>query len=317
MLPFVRLARRHPPALRAIFMSASNEVTCMSKQTLRRAAEREAHKANRHSQLAADSATTYSPVTYSNGAQPVSTQSDSAQSSAGAPSLSSNPNASASDSETSPTTSAAQIFANRANAMGSTGPVTPEGKAAVSQNRRIHGLAGRFTVLAWENAADFEALAQSVHAEYNPNTDTEQRLANSLIQHHWLKERALQLQEQLIAQSEDPTNVDSKKLSLLLRYQTTHERSYYKAERELQNLNKAKRKEQIGFESQNRQQEAHDARTRLTHARAQNLEIDTACRQTMEAPLPGNTRLSFEVLAKACSVGIATAVYQNQFKATA
>jgi hypothetical protein len=212
------------------------------------------------------------------------------------------------------TTSAAQIAANRENAKFSSGPVTRQGKATVSQNRRSHGLAGRFTVLAWENAADFQALAESVHAEHNPETGVEQRLVDSYIQHYWLTQRAVRMQEDLIARSGDPTEVDAKKLSLFLRYQTTHERSYYKAERELQNLKKAKRKDEIGFESQKQRQESHEARVRLTHARACNLEIDTAARQVMEAPLPGNTRIPFEELTKACSIAIATVVYENQCK---
>lgn len=219
--------------------------------------------------------------------------------------------------KTVPETSAAQTAANRENAKLSTGPVSQEGKAIVAQNRRTHGLAGRFTVLVWEDAADYQALVESAYAEHNPQTDTEQRLVDSLIKHYWLKERAIQLQEDLIANVDDPLDADPKKLALFLRYQTTHERSYYKAERELQNLNKAKRKQEIGFESQNRQQEAHQARIRLAHAKARNLEIDTACRQVMEAPIPGNTKLSFEELAHACSTGIATVVYQNQFKSAA
>ena len=35
----------------------------------------------------------------------------------------------------------AQIAANRQNALKSTGPSSPEGKAASSQNRLTHGLA--------------------------------------------------------------------------------------------------------------------------------------------------------------------------------
>ena len=217
--------------------------------------------------------------------------------------------------------SPSQIAANRENAKLSTGPVTPEGKLAVSQNRRSHGLLGAFGILPNERLSVFDDLVQSVHQEYNPQTDTERRLADSIVQHYWLMQRAIRLQEALLQSvAADPVttaiSTDNQKLSLFLRYQTTHERAYYKAQRELQNLRKDQQKQthaaQIGFESQNRNQEAHEARVRLTNARAQNLEIDTACRQTMEVPLPGNGRLSFEQILHACTVGIATAVYQNQ-----
>ncbi len=282
----------------------------MSKRTLRRAAERQARKAERKLQLAAQALTGIVASAAHDNDELLS-----------AAEIQSPEFLTAEDRTTEqlpnrPATPA-QIAANRENAKFSSGPTSTAGKATVSQNRRTHGLAGRFTVLAWEDAGAFQTLAQSFYAEHNPETDNEQRLVDSLIQHYWLTQRAIRLQEDLIAKAEDPTAVDGKKLSLFLRYQTTHERSYYKVERELHNLKKLKRQDEIGFESQNRRQEAHEARVRLTHARAANLEIDTAARQVMEAPLPGNTRLSFEQLTKACSTAIATLVYENQFKTAA
>jgi hypothetical protein len=191
------------------------------------------------------------------------------------------------------TASQAQINANRENAQHSTGPTSEAGKEKVSQNRRTHGLAGGAFFIQDEQLYDYTNFAASVYDEYNPQTDTEARLADSLIQHYWLMQRAIRLQNENVG--------DDKKLALFLRYQTTHERSYYKAMKEL----KAIKKEEIGFESQN-------AKTRLTHARAENLEIDTACRKVMEVPLPGNYRISFEQIAHACSIGISALVTQHQ-----
>lgn len=213
------------------------------------------------------------------------------------------------EDESPATASQAQINANRENAQHSTGAKTPEGKATVSHNARKHGLLGRFMLLSFENPTHYHELVDSVHAEFNPQTDTEFRLANSLIQHYWLMQRALLLQEQNVG--------DDKKLALYMRYQTTHERSYYKAQKELLAFQKQRAQEQIGFESQNQKQEAHEAKVRLTHARAQNLEIDTACRQAMEVPLPGNYRISFEQIAHACSIAISSLVSQQQAQAQA
>jgi hypothetical protein len=194
--------------------------------------------------------------------------------------------------------SQAQINANRENAQHSTGPVTDAGKEKVSQNRRVHGLAGGVAFfIGDEDPGNYLEFAASVYSEYNPQTDTEARLADSLIQHYWLMQRAIRLQNENVG--------DDKKLALFLRYQTTHERSYYKAQKELIKLQKDRAQQQIGFESQT-------AKTRLANARAQNLEIDTACRQTMEAPLPGNYRISFEQIAKACSTAISILVSQQQ-----
>jgi hypothetical protein len=253
----------------------------MSKRTLRRAAERQAHKAERpqHS--------TVHPVAEPEAAVAVPLA-----------------------AEPQPA-SPAQIAANRENAKLSTGPSSPEGKAAVAQNRRSHGLTGSFTVLAWENGADFESLIKITWAEYQPQTPTEHRLVHSLIQHYWLTQRAIRLQENLF-ETGDPAALDGKQLSLFLRYQTTNERSYYKAERELKNLRKERGQAEIGFESQKRRLESHEARVRLAHARSVNLEIDAACRKVMEAPIPGNTTIPFADLAKACSTAIANLVYQNQ-----
>jgi hypothetical protein len=165
-------------------------------------------------------------------------------------------------------------------------------------------------LLSDESPADYEELVQSIYEEHNPQTETEFRLANSVIQHYWLMQRALRFQEELIITGEG-LEVDSRKLALFMRYQATHERSYYRALKELQRLQKERRKEQNGFESQKRQQEAHAARVRLAHAKAQNLEIDTACRQAMEVPIPGNTKIGFEQLTHACSTAIQTLVNEH------
>jgi hypothetical protein len=217
-------------------------------------------------------------------------------------------------SATNTQTSAAQIAANRANAQHSTGPTSPEGKATVSQNRRSHGLTGKFTLLPWEDRADHNALIDSVYSEYKPDSETEYRLADSLIQHYWLMQRALHLQEQILLEPAHAVDVDNKRLALFMRYQATHERSYYKAQRELQNLQKQKRKEQIGFESQKRQAESLEAKTRLANARALTLEVDASCRQVMEAPIPGTHKIPFELITKACSEAISTLVFKQRME---
>jgi hypothetical protein len=62
----------------------------------------------------------------------------------------------------------AQIAANQQNSQKSTGPVTEEGKAAVSQNRISHGMTGRFRLLGWEDGEQFEQLVTSIYNEQNP-----------------------------------------------------------------------------------------------------------------------------------------------------
>jgi hypothetical protein len=91
-----------------------------------------------------------------------------------------------------------------------------------------------------------------------------------MIQHFWLMQRAITLQDQCLELEDD------KRLGLFLRYQTTHERAYYKAMRELQNLRKEKRREEIGFESQKRQQEAHTRQQEKHEMKKEHHQFDIA-----------------------------------------
>ncbi|HEY7306449.1 MAG TPA: hypothetical protein VH601_20155 [Bryobacteraceae bacterium] len=117
-----------------------------------------------------------------------------------------------------------------------------------------------------------------------------------MAQHFWLEQRALRLQS-LCFNGDD---VEEKTLGLYLRYQTTHERAFYKALNTLVKLRADKRKAEIGFESQQsraqQQAELNEARVRLANAKAQHLETDSDIRQTIEAPLPGHMRVPFDVM---------------------
>jgi len=78
-----------------------------------------------------------------------------------------------------------QIAANRENAQKSTGPKTPEGRAAVRLNGVKHGLSAETLVLMGENQADFDALIDSFEAEYQPATPTEELLVRQLVMAAW------------------------------------------------------------------------------------------------------------------------------------
>ena len=199
--------------------------------------------------------------------------------------------------------SEAQINANRENAQKSTGAKPPEGKTAVSQNRRTHGLIGQFAVMSNENMTDFLTLKEDVIREYQPGTSsTEWRLVQTLIQHYWLMLRAVRLQDEALIKN-------PKMLPLYMRYQATHERSYYRAQKELQKLVKERAQQQIGFERQNTKEEAHQARIRLQHAKAESIETDTCCKKVMGVPIPGIENVPFKELAEACSLAITGLVY--------
>jgi hypothetical protein len=149
--------------------------------------------------------------------------------------------------ENSTMSTQAQITANQANAQHSTGPRSETGKQASSQNNLRHGFAGQFKVLDWEEQSEFV-------------------LVEKMAQHFWLSQRSLKLQEQCFRPDLAMKEADAK-LGLYLRYQTTHDRAFRQSCDELRKLRNEKRKEQIGFESQEqeaaqetRKQEKHEAR---------------------------------------------------------
>src|ERR1700761_4224149 len=127
-----------------------------------------------------------------------------------------------------PMSTEAQIRANQQNAEYSTGPVTEEGKAASCLNNFKYGLTGSsFSVLPWENEEDYDTLHAALRASFAPHGPFEHLLVEKMAQHQWLAQRALVLQE-MCFQRDIPACDDDRKLSLYLRYQTTHERAYHK-----------------------------------------------------------------------------------------
>lgn len=178
-----------------------------------------------------------------------------------------------------------QIIANTVNAQRSTGPVTPQGKAASSMNNLKFGLTGNcFGVLAWEKQEEYEALRDGLIAEHQPSTPTEHLLIEKMAQHHWLSLRATVLQETCFTQ-EYPDCDQEKKLALYIRYQTTHERAFYKALNELAKLRAEKRKAEIGFESQDHQ---HAAETRKQEMHAARIQFINAKTATHTARIPSH-----------------------------
>ncbi|MGA3024162.1 MAG: hypothetical protein ABSF98_05280 [Bryobacteraceae bacterium] len=78
-----------------------------------------------------------------------------------------------------------QINANRRNARASTGPRTPEGKAASSANSTRHGLSGCFRVLDNDNWEEFDELIAEYHRTFKPANTHEQFLVEEMAQSRW------------------------------------------------------------------------------------------------------------------------------------
>ena len=150
-----------------------------------------------------------------------------------------------------------QTAANRLNAQKSTGPRTPEGRAAVRLNGVKHGLTAETIVLKGESQADFTNMLESFETEHAPTTPTEEALVVQLTLANW-RLRRLYHQEagfytsklKILASIQKDLNLDDagrmghaagwseSTLGLFNRQEARLERTFYRALHELQRLRK-------------------------------------------------------------------------------
>ena len=149
----------------------------------------------------------------------------------------------------------AQFLANRNNASLSTGPRTPDGKAASSRNATKHGLSSAFRVLAHEDQEEFDQLVEELRACHHPRDIHQRLLVDQMAKSQWLLARAQRLQAiayDLLAGVENDSDPDTAIVKAmrasnpdiigrLERYAASAERSFYKAHRELAKQNEANR----------------------------------------------------------------------------
>ncbi len=150
-----------------------------------------------------------------------------------------------------------QTAANRLNAQKSTGPKTPEGRAAVRLNGVKHGLTAETIVLKGESQADFTNMLESFEAEHDPTTPTEEAFVVQLAPANW-RLRRLYHQEagfytcqlQSLTGMQKDLNLDDagrmghaaawseSTLNMFNRQEGRLERTFYRALHELQRLRK-------------------------------------------------------------------------------
>lgn len=136
--------------------------------------------------------------------------------------------------------SPAQILANQQNCKKSTGPVTPEGKAASSRNHTTHGLCAADPVLPHEDRNAFNALLDRYKSEYPANTAHEEFLVFEMAGARWKLNRVESIQTSLLAAVENPAEpaaleavINSPAFTKLERYRASLERTYHRCAREL------------------------------------------------------------------------------------
>ena len=159
---------------------------------------------------------------------------------------------------------ARQIEANRRNASGPH-KMTDAGKQAGKGNAIRHGLATRVhVVLPGEDQDFYNEILESFRAEYAPSTTQEELLVHQIAENYWRLVRSRNMESGSLLQVEadyasqygiksgakdDLTrgailgmafSKNGKMFDKLSRYQATAERSYYRAIRELQRIQKTK-----------------------------------------------------------------------------
>jgi hypothetical protein len=196
-------------------------------------------------------------------------------------------------------TSKRQLAANRRNAKKSRGPVTPAGKATVSENAVRHGLAGRFRVLPCESQEMFDQFLNQLIEDEKPVGLAEVELVKKMAEHTWLAKRALRFQERMFVVSEqtpeqkaaDEFEVGFRpELERFLRYHTAHDRAYQRASKELRERQKERRLAEIGFAREMRAQaeetrraELHVHKVKTAKAHAEGAQADATMRSIAAA----------------------------------
>ena len=134
-----------------------------------------------------------------------------------------------------------QIEANRLNALKSTGPKTSEGKAATKLNALRHGLRARTVVLPAEKSEDFHQLCNELEAEWQPQSRTEQFYVEQMAVSQWKLTR-VEVAEKSILNQEFSAKIQIPLVDKLWQCQHRLERSYARAQRELERLQSSRRR---------------------------------------------------------------------------
>ncbi len=136
--------------------------------------------------------------------------------------------------------SQARLAANAANARLSTGPRSAEGKARSARNAVRHGLTARDVVVASEDREEFEQLQASLYEELRPEGALEQVLFNQALVASWRLFRITRIEAGLGDPDAgiDPLADDALHQTLvrLARYEANAQRSFYRAVKELREL---------------------------------------------------------------------------------
>jgi hypothetical protein len=163
--------------------------------------------------------------------------------------------------------SPAQIEANRRNALKSTGPTSPAGRAACRLNALKTGIDAESEILPGEDPAELAQLTTEYYLHFLPGTPVEQYLVDSIVDADWQRRRYRRLLPQLFRDAAtDP--VAEARLIRLYRRMDTAERTYFRSLCQL---------------GRQRIQASREAQLAQAEAAAASLQADVASMETPDA----------------------------------
>ena len=98
-----------------------------------------------------------------------------------------------------PATTETRHAINRANAQHSTGPITPAGKATAARNALKHGLTGNTVLVDSDDAEEYQSRLDYYTSLYRPETFEERRLVQAIHDANWRLDRVNNLESTIYA----------------------------------------------------------------------------------------------------------------------
>jgi hypothetical protein len=128
--------------------------------------------------------------------------------------------------------------ANAANARYSTGPTSARGKARSSQNAVKHGLTAAKPVIPPERKQDFDQLEAELREEISPQSAIERTAFDQLVYAAWKQQLIREHEARLLAEGPEALADEAiaRTLDRLQRYGAAADRAWYRALKELRNL---------------------------------------------------------------------------------
>ena len=163
-------------------------------------------------------------------------------------------------------TSSPRTKANRANALRSTGPATPEGKQRSASNALRHGLTSQKPVLPTEDPEGHRKFCEEFIADLKPKGALERQLSQTMADIQWRLNRCRTIEQAILAFEPGPAQIDSlNKFSL---YEHRLSRNFQATLKQFLQL-KAGRIER-------EEQQLKDAAKVLKHLRSKQIPYDPA-----------------------------------------